>query len=304
MRSTSGHHFVGLRLRSRFNLADSLQERMGGVENLFYLRELASRMDSDWNGVLSDLEELRRALVRRAGAVLNLTMDEGMIVRHGDGFRAFMADLPGESSPSAVWSAPGGSGHEGLVIPAQVNYVGKACDLHKAGYSFHGSSLVAVKYLRTTWLWEQVRVLGGAYGGFCNYGRLSGLMSFGSYRDPNISSTLAAFDGCGKFLETVSLDKGELLKAIIGTSGDLDPYQLPDSKGFTAMSQHLAGVTTETRQRIRDEVLATDERHFREFGALLREAAASGLVCVLGGEDALAKAQAQGLELPRKLRLL
>lgn len=300
----SGHHFVGLRLRSRFNLADSLQERMGGIENLLFLRELAARIDSDWSGVLADLESVREALVRKEGAVLNLTMDEGMLSAHADGFREFVNSLPGGVSLAASWSGPGVVEHEGLIIPAQVNYVGKICDLHRAGYSFHASSLVAGKYLRTTWLWEQVRVLGGAYGGFCNYGRLSGLMSFGSYRDPNISSTLAAFDGCGKFLETVSLDKGELLKAIIGTSGDLDPYQLPDSKGFTAMSQHLAGVTTETRQRIRDEVLATDERHFRDFGALLREAAASGLVCVLGGEDALAKAQAQGLELPRKLRLL
>jgi Zn-dependent M16 (insulinase) family peptidase len=300
----SGHHFVGLRLRSRFNLADSLQERMGGLENLFFLRELADRMDSDFDGVLSDLEELRRALVNRNGAVLNLTMDEGMLAAHGERFREFVASLPGGAPVGADWQGLGEDGHEGLVIPAQVNYVGKICDLHKAGYSFHGSSLVAVKYLRTTWLWEQVRVLGGAYGGFCNYGRLSGLMSFGSYRDPNVTSTLAAFDGCGQFLEAVSLDRGELLKAIIGTSGDLDPYQLPDSKGFTALSQHLAGVTTETRQRIRDEVLATDERHFREFGALLREVASTGLVCVLGGEDSLTKAASQGLEFKRKIRLL
>ncbi|MGE4442062.1 MAG: insulinase family protein [Desulfomicrobium sp.] len=300
----SGHHFVGLRLRSRFNLADSLQERMGGVSNLFFLRELVTRLDADWKGVLADLEELRRVLARRDGAVMNLTMDEGMLDRHGDGFRAFVDDLPREAVPAASWSLPDGSGHEGLVIPAQVNYVGKACDLHKAGYRFHGSSLVAVKYLRTTWLWEQVRVLGGAYGGFCSYGRLSGLMSFGSYRDPNVASTLAAFDGCGKFLETVGLDRGELLKAIIGTSGDLDPYQLPDSKGFTALSQHLAGVSTATRQRIRDEVLATGEEHFREFGTLLRETASSGLVCVLGGEEALTRAQAQGLDLGRAIRLL
>ena len=149
-----------------------------------------------------------------------------------------------------------------------------------------------------------MRVLGGAYGGFCSYGRLTGLMSFGSYRDPNIASTLAAFDGCGKFLEHVGLDRGELLKAIIGTSGDLDPYQLPDAKGFTAMTQHMAGVTTQTRQRIRDEVLATEEGHLRAFGTLLREAAASGLVCVMSGEEALARAGLQGLELPRKLKLL
>ena len=101
----------------------------------------------------------------------------------------------------------------------------------------------------------------------------------------------------------LSVARGESV-AIIGTSGDLDPYQLPDSKGFTALSQHLAGVTTATRQRIRDEVLATDEGHFRKFGTLLREAASSGLVCVLGGEDSLAKAGAQGLDLERTIRLL
>ncbi len=300
----SGHHFVGLRLRSRFNLADSLQERMGGVENLLFLRELAGRLDSDWSGVLADLEALREAVVRRDGAVVNLTMDEGMLSAHGGRFREFVDALPAGVQPLAAWSRPGAAEHEALIIPAQVNYVGKICDLHAAGYAFHASSLVASKYLRTTWIWEQVRVLGGAYGGFCNYGRLTGLMSFGSYRDPNIASTLAAFDGCGKFLETVSLDRGELLKAIIGTSGDLDPYQLPDAKGFTALTQHLAGVTTETRQRIRDEVLATEEGHLREFGSLLREAVSSGLVCVMSGEEALAKAGLQGLELPRRLRLL
>ena len=300
----SGHHFVGLRLRSRFNLADSLQERMGGISYLMFLRELVARLDSDWPGVLADLEALRAITVRRDGALVNLTMDEGMLEAHGPKFRDFLAGLPGGAQNPAAWTGIAGAEHEGLIIPAQVNYVGKICDLHAAGYAFHASSLVASKYLRTTWLWEQVRVLGGAYGGFCNYGRLTGLMSFGSYRDPNIVSTLTAFDGCGKFLETVKLDGGELLKAVIGTSGDLDPYQLPDAKGFTAMTQHLAGVTTETRQRIRDEVLATEERHLREFGSVLREAAAGGAVCVMAGEEALLRAGTQGLSLPERLKLL
>ena len=300
----SGHHFVGLRLRSRFNAADQLQERMGGLEYLFFLRDLTTRIDKDWPGVLEDLEDVRRQVVRSHGAVLNLTMNDDLLASHADGFRQFLTRLSPEASVPADWSLPAAAKHEGLIIPAQVNYVGKVCDLHAAGYDFHGSCLVASKYLRTTWLWEQVRVLGGAYGGFCNYGRLSGLMSFGSYRDPNIVSTLKAFDGCGAFLESVNLDKGELLKAIIGTSGDLDPYQLPDAKGFTAMTQHLAGVTTATRQRIRDQVLATDERHFRQFGAVLRDSLATGLTCVLGGEDAMSKAVVQGLTLDGQIRIL
>lgn len=299
----SGHHFVGLRLRSCFNRADWMQEQMGGIENLFFLRELVRRVEEDWTGVLEDLETLRRLVVRRPGAVLNLTAGGDFLTAHEERFRGFLALLPGENGLTAAErSGETARLHEGLSIPAQVNYVGKVCDLR--GYASHGSILVAAKYLRTSWLWEQVRVLGGAYGGFCNYGRLSGLMSFGSYRDPNIVSTIEAFDGSGAFLERADLDNGDLLKAVIGTSGDLDPYQLPDAKGFAVLTQHLAGVTDEVRQRIRDEVLATEPRHIRELGAVLREKAASGLVCVLGGEEALAQAAEQGVRFSRTLRVL
>jgi len=300
----SGHHFAGLRLRSYFTAADRIQECMGGLEALFFIRELAQRIDSDWSGVLSDLEKIRHTLVSRSGAVLNLTMDEKNLRMFEPEFGGFLQGLPEIVAAQTSWTALDMKVCEAIQIPAQVNYVGKICDLKALGYNFHGSSLVASKYLRTTWLWEQVRVLGGAYGGFCSFGRLSGLMSFGSYRDPNIVSTLKAFDGCGAFLETVNLDQGELLKSIIGTSGDLDPYQLPDSKGFTALTHHLCQVTTATRQRIRDEVLASDTRHFREFGSMLREAAHCGLYCVLGGEDALNKAVEQGVFFDSRLKVL
>lgn len=298
----SGHHFVGLRLRSHFNLADWMQERMGGIDNLFFLRDLVLRVEDDWPGVLADLESLRQLVVRGIDAVLNLTAGADFLTEHASRFQDFFMQLPQVEAVKIERSLDMDAQSERLSIPAQVNYVGKVCDLRN--YAAHASILVAAKYLRTSWLWEQVRVLGGAYGGFCNYGRLSGLMSFGSYRDPNIVSTIKAFDGSGAFLESADLDDGELLKAIIGTSGDLDPYQLPDAKGFTALTQYLAGVTDQIRQRIRDEVLGTEARHIRELGAVLRETAASGLICVLGGEDALDQAMGQGLNFSRKIKVL
>lgn len=287
----AGHQFVGLRLRSKFTLVDSLQERLSGLESLFFLRDLLTRIEQDWPSVLADLETLRTACVSRHNAVLNLTMDESGLHTHHEAFGQFLSLLPGHAPQPALWTTQFPREAEAVCIPAQVNYVGKICDLHALGYTFHGASLVASRYVRTSWLWEQVRVLGGAYGAFCSYGRLSGLMSFGSYRDPNITSTLAAFDQCGAFLESAPLDAREITKAIIGTSGDLDPYQLPDAKGFSSLAHYLGGIDITTRQRIRDEVLSTEEQHLRTFGTVLREAAHNGLVCVLGSEDALAKAQ-------------
>lgn len=73
----------------------------------------------------------------------------------------------------------------------QVNYVGKSINLYKdAGYELSGSSFVINKLLGTTWLWDRVRVSGGAYGGFSDFDHHTGLLTFLSYRDPNLLKTV------------------------------------------------------------------------------------------------------------------
>lgn len=79
----------------------------------------------------------------------------------------------------------------------QVNYVGKAVNLYAdAGYQLSGSAYVVNKHLGTTWLWDRVRVSGGAYGGFSDFDTHSGMFSFLSYRDPNLTKTVRAFCPC------------------------------------------------------------------------------------------------------------
>jgi len=56
----------------------------------------------------------------------------------------------------------------------QVNYVGKAANIYDTGYQLNGSAYVISKYISNTWLWDRVRVSGGAYGGFCDFDTHSG----------------------------------------------------------------------------------------------------------------------------------
>jgi hypothetical protein len=55
-------------------------------------------------------------------------------------------------------------------------------------------------------------------------------------------------------VEGLKLEQSELTKAIVGTMGDLDSYQLPDSKGYTSLMRHLLKVGDEERQQRREEV--------------------------------------------------
>lgn len=53
------------------------------------------------------------------------------------------------------------------------------------------------------------------------------------------------------------------LQAIIGTIGDVDAYQLPDAKGYSALGRHLLGISDEERQQRRDQILSTSPKDFK-----------------------------------------
>jgi Zn-dependent M16 (insulinase) family peptidase len=283
----SGSRVVGTRLNARFNEAGWLDEQIGGVSYLFFLRQLAQEVETNWPKVQAALEEIRRLLVNRRAMICNVTLDEPNYRQFEPKLAEFLGSLPASSLNSTKWSPEYRTEFEGLTIPAQVNYVGKGANLYKLGYKFHGSALVIGNFLRTTWLWERVRVQGGAYGGSCSFDRRAGVFNFLSYRDPNLLATLENYDQSGKFLREANLSGEELTKSIIGTIGDLDAYQLPDAKGYTSMVRYLAGDAEDERQRMREEVLSTTAADFRRFAEALEQVNRHGLVVVMGSPMAI-----------------
>ena len=286
-----GHLVVNSRLRARFNEADWVSELMSGIEYLFFLRKLATEIDTDWEAVLAKLETVRRLLVNRTAMIANVTLDADSYASFSPQLAPFIDALPHSAVETLErYNVPTVKTNEALTIPAQVNYVGKGANLYKLGYEPHGSINVINNYLGTTWLWEKVRVQGGAYGGFSIFDTNSGTFTFLSYRDPNLLATIENYDKTVDFLTGLGLSADELKKSIIGTIGNLDAYQLPDAKGWTSMVRYLTNYTDEERQRIRDEVLGTKVDDFKQFARLLAELNKAGEVVVLGSADAIEKA--------------
>jgi presequence protease len=283
----AGHAVVNSRLRARFTLADWASEQMGGISYLFFLRKLVQQVDQDWPSVQSMLFNMRDSMLTGSNALLNITLDS----ENWQGIRGqieeFLSGLPSRPVELRQWDLDKLPESEGLTIPAQVNYVGKGANLYKLGYKLHGSAFVINNHLNGSWMWDKIRVQGGAYGGFSVFDNQSGVFNFLSYRDPNLIQSLEIYDRTSEYLKKLDLSESELTKAIIGTIGDLDSYQLPDAKGFTSMRFYLLGLGDEERQRIRDEVLNTTEEDFKRFGETLEKIKDNGAVVVLGVDEAL-----------------
>ncbi|MDX1436155.1 MAG: peptidase M16, partial [Anaerolineales bacterium] len=198
--------------------------------------------------------------------------------------------IPSKGISHSHWQLAGSANPEGLVIPTQVNYVGKGADLYGLGYELHGSIQVVLNYLRTTWLWDKVRIQGGAYSASNSFGRQSGVLTMASYRDPNILETLDVFDGAGQFLRSSDIHQDEIRKSIIGAIGAIDAYRLPDAKGYVSFIRHLIEESDETRQMLREQVLGASLADFRRFADVLDQVKALGQVSVVGSQEAFQKA--------------
>jgi hypothetical protein len=298
-----GHRFANMRLRAQFGGTGWINDQTNGIGYLFALRELANDIDKKWPKVLKKLEDMRDALISSKSALVNVTLD----AEHWKSFKPhlenFIFALPVKDVQLKNFDIKAKAEREGLTIPAQVNYVGKGANLYEHGYTIDGSSQVVIGYLGMTHLWEKIRVQGGAYGAFAQFDDATGVFTFLSYRDPNISATLENYDKAADFLKKLDaarLSDNELKKAIIAAIGDLDAYQLPDAKGYTSMMRYITQRTDAMRQKYRDEVLSTNGEDFIAFGEVLENVAKSNAVVVVGSQAAIEGAKA-GLKMTKVL---
>ncbi len=290
-----GHHFAASRVRSRLNPCDWIQEQMGGINYLLFLRYLIKQVENNWDNVLSFLEILKKQIISKQDWIINITCSEKDL-NSFDPFTSLLGSLP--TSPRKKKKEifmQSEEGPEAIIIPSQINFVSKGFRVYNNRLSFKGSHLVVTRYLKTTWLWTKVRMEGGAYGASCSLDRFAKLMVFTSYRDPNISKTIENFDKTSDFLYSFDINEEELDRAIVGTIGDMDRYMLPDAKGLVSMFRYLIGESDEKRQKIREEVFDTREKDFREMGEEIRENIKRAEVVVLGSETHIERAKKEGI---------
>jgi hypothetical protein len=145
-----------------------------------------------------------------------------------------------------------------------------------------GSGRVAAHMLSLDYLWNEIRVLGGAYGGRFAIGT-SGLARYASWNDPNPARTFGVYDRSGEALRKEVQELPSLDKYIIGTVADTEPYLTPSVEMASAAALALSGRTPDDEQRLRREMLRTTKADLMRFADTLDSLTNSPAICVVGG---------------------
>jgi len=301
---TSGHTFASTRLAARYSFMGYLGEVTGGLTSVRAAPSLLEQAEKDWPTLSARLVKIRDTIMRKSKVIVNLTGDEKALsaakaVIDSNFLSKFPAGPAGAPSNNlaATWkkenyllaSAPQA---EGFAVPSQVNYVVKGGPIFKPGDRVSGSASVVSRYMSLHYLWDNVRVMGGAYGGFARFSDTSGRFVYMSYRDPNLKATLDIYDKGHEVLLATDVTEEDILQGVIGSIGDLDGPMSPDQKGFASLGQFLSGEAAADRQKYRDELLGTTAKDFKAFAERLKAVTDSGVAIVFGSQAALEEANA------------
>lgn len=171
-----------------------------------------------------------------------------------------------------------------FTTPAEIQYVAVAGEFGQISDVNHGALRVVRHLLNYDYLWNNVRVKGGAYGVSCNFTR-EGEGYFASYRDPNLANTIQAYKNAADFLAGYDAQEREITKTIIGTISGMDTPLTPAMKGKRSLNIYLTEVSSEELQEQRDQVLNCSVEDIRQAAEVIRSIINSGVLCVIGNEQ-------------------
>ena len=285
----SGHRFAALRAARALSEADRYEERWRGATQLLFMHGLSEARVSEASAAL---ERINDALIRRGNLTVNLTGTEAAQGRVRPHLERLVAVLPEggwatEAEPVPETEIPA---TEALIVPADVSYVAAAVRGGRIGSDEYVHEQVLAHLLRTGYLWEAIRMRGGAYGANATARGMDAVFGFWSYRDPQIAATLDAFRGSLEHFASTPVSEDELDLAIIGVTGQHVRPLSPGEKSIVGLRRTLYGVTDELRQRNHEVLLKTSARDVQNAADRLGESMAQSYVAVVSGADAVARA--------------
>lgn len=281
---SSGHIVAAKRMMSYFSPKGSFDEIIDGIGYYKFLCDIEKNFESKWDEVKKNLEKTREELFNKSNLTVSFTSDKEDYDSVKNPIESITKILGDKKVAEVTYDFNlEDSCNEGLLTQGNVQYVAKGGNFINNGYKYNGSALVLETIANFDYLWNNVRVQGGAYGVVPRISR-SGNMFITSYRDPNIKETLKVYDEMPGYLKELEVDEETMTKYIIGTISKLDSPLTPSMKSEYAIEQYYMGISHETKQRERNEVIETKLNNIKDFAPVIESVMKQNHVCVLGNE--------------------
>lgn len=281
--NSHAHVLAANRAVSQFKPLAKLGELSSGIDQFNFLKDTRDALKEE------SAEDLSKQLANMLERLLNKNRINALYIGEKDRkhtvkehLKEAFADLPSEGIGVPADFKAGKVQNEAYVTAQDVNYVGTGADADGT-LAYTGTSKVLSSAIRFEYLWNQIRVKGGAYGSLY-FHRRNGSFALGSYRDPNIRETLDVYDKLPEYVENLKVSEEELNKYIIGTMSPLEQPKSAVSKGVTALNRLKTGLTAADIVELKEEILATTADDLSAVSSDIKKVLADSTIVVIGNK--------------------
>ncbi|MCL2792228.1 MAG: insulinase family protein [Spirochaetaceae bacterium] len=303
-----GNYIASLYASKNYTPSLAKMEEWGGITQLLKLTAINPEDKKDLEDLAQKLKKIK-TIFSSSKVISNITSEENSI---SDCYKNLLFYLPSASNgkigdpifASGCYTSANASktadntksnhlqkelqSKTSIIVPALVNYNSAVMRASRIGSNEVVYEKLLSRIIETGFLWENIRMKGGAYGVSASSNSMEGVFSFSSYRDPHIEETQKIFY---ESLNSISASNGTILnddiilKSVINSVGkEIRPVS-PEEKGIVNALRKIYGVNDDLRQKNRDIMLAATTKNILDAANRLKAQYEAASRCVIAGSD-------------------
>lgn len=281
---SSGHTTAALRALSYASPSAKFKDMTNGIDFYKFVTDIEEHFEEKKAALSEELDRLARQIFRADNMMISYTASReglnGMEVlteKMKEGL--FTGDRPVSNCIIHCEKK-----NEGFKTASKVQYVARTGNFIDHGASYTGALQILKVILSYDYLWQNIRVKGGAYGCMSNFNRI-GEGYLVSYRDPHMKRTMEVYEGVVEYLRNFSVSSRDMNKYIIGTISNIDQPMTPSAKGDRSMNLYMNHVTADMIKKERCQVLDATEEDIRALADVVEAMLEADQICVIGSEE-------------------
>ena len=282
---SSGHTTAVLRALSYTSPVAKFKDDTDGIGLYEKVKEIEEDFDGCKEELIRSLKEIARRIFRVDNMMMSYTSSREGLAPALDALAAVKGSLnAGGEADHTACVIHCTKRNEGFKTSSKVQYVARCGNFIDGGQEYTGALQILKVILSYDYLWQNIRVKGGAYGCMSNFNR-AGEGYLVSYRDPNLEKTVEVYEGVVDYLKNFTVDDRDMNKFIIGTMSNLDRPMNPAAKGSRSMNLYMNHITEEMLRQERAQILDAGQEDIRRLADIVQAVLDAGLICVIGSEE-------------------
>ena len=291
---SSGHTTAALRALSYSSPLSKFKDDTDGIGYYEAVKKIEEHFEEKKEELIANLKELAARIFRADNLMISYTAaPEGLdaVEKEMETFKNGLFERTDGDEQENRCILHCVKRNEGFKTSSKVQYVARTGNFIDGGAAYSGALHILKVILSYDYLWQNIRVKGGAYGCMCNFNRI-GEGYLISYRDPNLEKTIDVYEKVTEYLRNFEADDRDMNKYIIGTISNIDRPMNPSAKGTRSMNLYMNHVTEEMIRKEREEILNAGQEEIRALADVVAAMLAADQLCVIGSEEKIEEQKA------------